>query len=247
MQGLCYDYSEAFRKIWVDKKAMKFTHKVFHLDKDVQRNDLYNAMNLYMSQYSKELNSNTVSISNKEELDIFCLSNPKINFYTNGYEFDNEVGWRYGELGIWASNISAYKNFLKTDSDYLILMEDDIVYREGFFENLVLYLKQLPESWDVFFYYRPKNSITPDIDSEYKDVCKAYQDWSCLCYVINRVTAKRILDDVELNPITLPIDYYFLKQNKYDCYTVKPDSKLYCEIADMESTFQTKQQRKVLA
>ena len=226
---------------------MKFTHKIFHLDKDINRNHLYLSMNQYMNNYSQELDSPTISISNQEELNSFYASNPTIKFYNDGYEFNNEIGWRYGELGIWASNITAYKNFLKSDSDYLILMEDDIVYKDGFFSNLVDYLNQLPEDWDVFFYYAPQNKIPSEIYSDDKDVCRAYQDWSCLCYVINRVTAKIVVDDVSNNQISLPIDYYFLKQNKYNCYTVKPNSKFYCEIADIESTFQTKQQRKVLA
>jgi GR25 family glycosyltransferase involved in LPS biosynthesis len=226
---------------------MKFTHKIFHLDKDINRNHLYLSMNQYMNNYSQELDSPTISISNQEELNSFYASNPTIKFYNDGYEFNNEIGWRYGELGIWASNITAYKNFLKSDSDYLILMEDDIVYKDGFFSNLVNYLNQLPENWDVFFYYAPQNKIPSEIYSDDKDVCRAYQDWSCLCYIINRVTAKIVVDDVSNNQISLPIDYYFLKQNKYNCYTVKPNSKFYCEIADIESTFQTKQQRKVLA
>ena len=130
---------------------MKFAHKVFHLDKDINRTHLYLSMNEYMNKYSTELNSPTISISNQEELNNFYIDNPLVKFYNDGYEFNNEIGWRYGELGIWASNITAYKNFLESGSYYLILMEDDIVYKEGFFDNLVDYLNQLPEDWDVFF------------------------------------------------------------------------------------------------
>lgn len=226
---------------------MNFTHKVFHLDKDHQRLDLFNSMNSYMQEYSEELDTPTISISNNIDLECFYEDNPLVKFDKGGYEFNNEVGWRYGELGIWASNITAYINFLKTDKDYLILMEDDIEYFPGFFENLLKYMSQLNSDWDLFFYYAPGNTNTGEFYPEEDDVCKAYQDWSCLCYVINRKAAEKIINDVNTNSISLPIDYYFFRQpEKYNCYTVKPTSKLYCKISGLESTFQTKQQRKVL-
>ena len=226
---------------------MKFSHKIFHLEKDTQREDLFNSMNEYISQYSQELDTPTVSISNDLELEKFCSNNPHVNFDKNGYEFNNEIGWRYGELGIWASNLTAYANFLKTDTDYLILMEDDIEYFPGFFENLVKYMSQINEDWDAFFYYAPGNTNTGEFYPEEKDVCRAYQDWSCLCYIINKKSAEKIINDISNNLISMPIDYYFFRQpEKYICYTVKPTSKLYCKISGFESTFQTKQQRKVL-
>jgi len=231
---------------------MKFTHKVFHLEKDVERENLYKSMNEYISQYSSELDTPTIEISCKEDLEKFYIDS-NVRFTNTGYEFDNQIGWRFGELGVWASNIKAYTKFLETDADFLILMEDDIEYFLGFYENLVYYMSQLPESWDAFFYFAPDNgnfdlsyeSLMPDLGKS--DICKTYQDWSCLCYVINRDTARKILIDIN-RPISLPLDYYFFRQpDKYNSYTVKTTSKLYCRIAKMQSTFQHKQKREVLS
>ena len=227
---------------------MKFSHKVFHLEKDIQREDLFNSMNSYISQYSEELNTPTINISGDTDIENFYSEYPFVKFDKAGYEFNSESGWRYGELGIWASNISAYINFLKSDKDYLILMEDDIEYSEGFFENLVKYMSQIDEEWDLFFYYAPGNTNAGEFYPEEKDVCRSYQDWSCLCYVINRKAAQKVIDDLYDNVISLPIDYYYFRQpEKYVCYTVKTTSKLYCKISGLESTFQTKQKRKALA
>ena len=227
---------------------MKFSHKVFHLEKDIQREDLFNSMNSYISQYSEELNTPTINISSDTDIENFYIQHPFVKFDKAGYEFNSESGWRYGELGIWASNISAYINFLKSDKDYLILMEDDIEYSKGFFENLVKYMSQIDEEWDLFFYYAPGNTNAGEFYPEEKDVCRSYQDWSCLCYVINRKAAQKVIDDLYDNVISLPIDYYYFRQpEKYVCYTVKTTSKLYCKISGLESTFQTKQKRKALA
>jgi len=230
---------------------MKFAHKVFHLDKDVEREHFCESMNNYIGRYSSELDTPTIEISSGNDLENF-YAGCNVRFTDTGYELNNRTGWRFGELGLWASNIKAYTKFLETDADFLILMEDDIEYFAGFYENLVRYMSQLPEDWDVFFYFTPDNnnfdlSYSPSAaDPDRIDVCKAYQDWSTLCYVINRGTAKKILDDIS-DPIGFPLDRYFFKQpEKYVSYTVKTTSKQYCRIARVRSTFQHKQKREAL-
>ena len=231
---------------------MKFSHKVFHLDKDVERKHLCESMNNYISQYSSELDVPTIEISCEEHLKNF-YNTSNVRFSNTGYQLNGEVGWKFGELGIWASNIGAYKKFLETDSDYLILMEDDIVYLPGFWDNLLHYMSQLPNDWDAFFYYTPVTEVGVSISGEFVtlqqdnlDICRTYTDWSCLCYILNRNAIKKVLDDLS-NPVNLPLDYYFLKQSeKYSSYTVKPSSKLYCQIANNKSTFQDKQKREIL-
>lgn len=241
---------------------MRYAHKVFHLDEHIEREELYKSINNYISQYSSELDVPTIKISCKKDLENY-YKNSSIRFTNEGYYEKNIFGWKYGELGIWASNVNAYKKFLETDLDYLILMEDDIVYIDGFFENLILYMSQLPDAWDAFFYYNPSHyddevcfspidtnplpSVVSGLSLNNSDICEVYQNWSMLCYIINRRSAKKILDDVTVNPINLPLDHYFLRQRKkYNSYTIAKKSKMYCNIAILESTFQNKQKREVL-
>jgi len=130
----------------------KFSHKVFHLEKDVEIETYFKKMNKYLAQFSEEIDTPTIHISSSEEINYF-YKNSIFRFNPTGYEFAGEKGWKYGEIGIWYSTIFAYVNFLeKTDSDYLILDEDDIEYKDGFFDNLVIYLSQIKVTWDVFFY-----------------------------------------------------------------------------------------------
>lgn len=221
----------------------KFSHKVFHLDKHVEREHLYKLINDYIKQYSFEIDTPTVEISSKEELNDFCI-NYNINFKKEGYRIESEQGWRFGELGLWIGSILAYKKFIETDFDYLILIEDDIEYIDGFFENLVRHILQLPNDWDTFFYY---NSDHRNSSASNSGVCRVNQSWSTLCYVVNKRSVKKILDDIKNNPIDLPIDHYFLLQpHKYNSYTVSKNSKMYCKIANLESTFQNKQKREML-
>lgn len=223
-------------------------HKVFHIESDLGRSEHVNKINDYLSEYSSELDTPTIKISNDKSYQKFCKSNPLFNVNPIGYNLDNEQGWRYGEIGIWASNWTAWHNFLNSDKDYLILMEDDIIYTDKFIELLDKYTDQLPDGWDIFHFFSPAdqfhkyNSIhnLPD-----KDVCSAYQDWSCLCYVITKEGARKLIETS--SEIRLPLDWHMFRQTHlFNIYTVKPTSEFACDILKTESTFQTKQKRSII-
>ncbi len=226
-----------------------YTHKVFHTDGlDVRRSKLTESINEYLSGDSIVLDTPTFKISNREEYDKFLLDNPHFKPDTNGYELDGLSGWKMGEIGIWASNWTAWMKFLKSDQEYLILMEDDIVHNENFLPLINYYISQLPENWDVFHAFSPadqfgKYNDTYDIGA--RDICRAYQDWSCLCYVINKSGAKKLLLNADM--FNLPLDWYmFRQQDKFNVYTIKPTSEFPCTLMALESTFQSDEVRKPL-
>lgn len=217
----------------------KLCYKIFHIpgyyDEDNVRERLFNELDSYLEGKIARLDTPTILISNQEQYDIFCLTHHQLNP-------KNKFKW--GELGIWASNTLAMKNFLDTDYEYLMLMEDDIYVenKDRFLELLSEYMDQLPEDWEVFSYFVPEDqyskyylkreksfsdgfgletSITyRDIEEnvpggylyypreDHKGIVKSYQDWSMLCYIINRKTAEKILKDVIENGIYEPIDWY---------------------------------------
>lgn len=227
---------------------MNFAHKVFHIESDDSRKKSVDSINTYLKQYSSELITPTIKISSKSEYELFLKSNPEFIPDPYGYNLHGEQGWRYGEIGIWASNWTAWNNFLKSDADYLILMEDDIHYDEDFMKIIIDYISQLPANWDVFHAFSPADQFGKYVfahDIGATDVCKAYQDWSCLCYIINKQSAVKMINNSTM--FRLPLDWYmFRQQNIFNVYTIKPESKFPCTLAKTESTFQTKQKREVI-
>lgn len=228
---------------------MKFSHKVFHLEKDKDRFEYTKNINEYLINHSLPLNTPTIGLSSQEEYELFTKKNP--DFYVNpaGYNLDNVQGWKYGEVGIWASNFLAYKNFLNTELDYLILMEDDILFDDQYMPLLKKYIQELPEDWDMFSYFVPRDQKLKyenrhDIGKE--NVCLSYQDWSMLCYVINKRSAQKIIDSMH-DGVYLPLDWHFYRNTQFfKCYTVKPWVTIGCKLASIESTFQKKEDRKIL-
>jgi len=127
-------------------------------------------------------------------------------------------------------------------------MEDDIVHNENFMPLINYYVSQLPENWDIFHAFSPadqfpKYNDTHDIGA--RDICKAYQDWSCLCYIINKRGAKKLLMNAHL--FNLPLDWYmFRQQDIFNVYTLKPKSEFPCTLMSLDSTFQLSETRKIL-
>jgi GR25 family glycosyltransferase involved in LPS biosynthesis len=142
-----------------------------------------------------------------------------------------------GVIGVWASNYTAYKNFLETDKDILILFEDDIILSKNFKSVLNSYLMELPEGWEFFSPFVPSDSLFAynEIEHSFNNdylTCRSYQQWSCATYVVSRAGAKKAVENVESLGITAPIDWYIFNfrmkqedaQIRFNTYTVKPNS-----------------------
>jgi len=153
-------------------------------------------------------------------------------------------GWKPGELGIWASNYTAWVNFAKSKHDHIILMEDDIQLAKDFSTKLYKYIDELPEDWDVFTVYIPETGNVrykkgaKDLQIGKENVCKVYQSWSCLCYVVSKSGAKKMIEDVK-TPVSRPIDHYLFYHDFLNVYAIKYDKPNICNIYRTDSTVQT--------
>jgi GR25 family glycosyltransferase involved in LPS biosynthesis len=227
---------------------MNIAYKLFHLPRDHERNKLVENVHSNLLKNIKILDTDTIKISSYDEYINFKEQHPDFNIHPNGYNLDNKQGWRYGEVGIWASNWLAWKNFIQSDYDYLILMEDDIVLYDNFLDNIKKHITELPEQFDAFHAFCPesedhKYNISLDIS---ENICSSYQDWSCACYVINKSGAEKMIE-LTSKGISLPLDWFMFRQkHALNIYTVKPTIDETCTIVNIQSTFQTKEDRKIL-
>jgi hypothetical protein len=197
------------------------------------------------------LNSPTISIKKIDDVKDFLAQNNEFVLDPAGFDpdhsrsekrYDKEnampKGWQLSPIGIWASSYTAYKNFLKSQYDYLVIFEDDLLIEKNFNEVLLSYMKELPESWDIFYQYNPERNVkVRSITSE--STCRPNQLWSNACYVISRQGAEKAVASVENQPgAYLPIDWHFLKQqDKFDIYTVQPWKDMACRLVHIDSSY----------
>jgi GR25 family glycosyltransferase involved in LPS biosynthesis len=226
----------------VNKQNICF--KVFHNEENTQIMEKRNMLTKYaINQLEKDFDNfdtPTIMIKNKEEVYNF-YKDSKIKINPKGWL---DEGWKPGELGIWASNYTAWDNFSKSKYDSIILMEDDIQLSKSFSSKLLAYMDELPDGWDVFTVYIPKtgnmryNKNPKNFSIGKQNICKVYQSWSCLCYVVSKSGAKKMLNDVQ-NPVSRPIDHYLFYSDLLNVYSIKYGRDNICGIYETESTVQT--------
>lgn len=222
----------------------KACFKIFHIDEDTpimqKRNILVKRATEKLKENFTEFDTPTFIMRNTDDISKFYKdANVKID--PKGFE---GTGWKPGELGIWASNLTAWENFVESDYEYIILMEDDIVLGKDFNKKLINYIDELPNDWDVFTAFIPssgnvrygKNKKELFIGKE--NVCKVYQSWSCLCYVVSKSGAKKLLNEIK-KPVSSPIDHYLFYHKDIDVYTMKFEKGNICEIYPTSSTVQS--------
>jgi len=203
-------------------------YKIFHVDgASPQRDECFNQMTGVLSKDFELLDTPTVYLKTFDEVNEFYKKVPKFrcNHIPPQEEgSDKSFPPNSGTVGVFASNYMAYKNFLKTDKDYLFIFEDDVYVSENFAKVVEEYSKELPEGWDFFAIFVPDDCLkwyNPDYNlPDRKYVSRTYQDWSCAGYMVNRMSAEKAVKDVEEHGVNNPIDWYIFNSRHLGTGTI---------------------------
>lgn len=216
------------------------------------RSILADNINKVAIKFLDKLETPTIKIVDKEGIIKFLKENKEFKIDPLGWDYSYKTltqeydktlaipkGWTYGHIGIWASNYTAWKNFLKTNYDYLLLFEDDVILHDNFFDLFLKYLDLLPKDWEVFHQYAPDDVICNDIkiiDNRYP-ICLPYQTYSNAVYAVSKRGAKKIVDLCENNDVFISADWFFFKQlDLFNIYTIEPNADMGCSLANLKST-----------
>jgi len=182
------------------------------------------------------LGSPTMYLNTADKAETFVSQTPefKVNTVTDFCKPGETFPPSSGVVGVWASTYLAYKKFLESDKNILIIFEDDIVISKNFKTIAEMYMDELMPVWDFFSFFVPDDSLFAYSESEHdlgeKHICKSYQQWSCAGYAVSRRGAEKAVADVESKGINCPIDWYIFNfrmkqeknQIKFNTYTIKP-------------------------
>lgn len=137
------------------------------------------------------------------------------NFYLNNDKFKISKDLNNGEIGCFASHYLIWKYVYENDLKEVLVLEDDASLEVNFLNKLLDIKHYIPRDYDIFFAF-----IHPDMKSKFNHekhymenefVCKTFQDWSTLCYLISNKGAKTLLDLVHKNEIVRPVDNFILE------------------------------------
>jgi GR25 family glycosyltransferase involved in LPS biosynthesis len=210
--------------------------EVFHTDTGNElRNKSYKGILKSMS-FLTRLGSPTMYLNTADKAEAFINQTPefKVNTVTDFCKPGETFPPSSGVIGVWASNYLAYKKFLESKYDTLIIFEDDIVVSRNFKNIASIYMSELMPIWDFFSFFVPDDSLFAYNETEHnlseEYTCKAYQQWSCAGYAVSRRGAEKAIADVESKGINCPIDWYIFNfrmkqeenQMRFNTFTVKP-------------------------
>ena len=177
----------------------------------------------------------------------FEEENAKIRFSRIGYEYDGSTGWRLGEIGIWAGQISAWKKFLNSKYDYLCLFEDDVAFHGNFVDVIHETILRTPIPWDVISLFVPETEYEKMVPSR-SLLVPIFQDWSTLVYLVSRNGAINLLSALERKEnIDEPVDWWLWRNRpNLKMFAINPQITRPFNLANIESTFQQSQKRQML-
>jgi GR25 family glycosyltransferase involved in LPS biosynthesis len=211
---------------------MNIAYAILHVPSDVNREPLLIKNKSYLDKYAKDLNQKAYGIYTAEQLNDYYSENVGLNI-------DPGTNFRYAEIGCWASHHIAWKEFYESDYDAVVIFEDDIDIKDGFFENLLGNISLLPGDWDAFFALVPEGNFSyynraHDIGS--KAVCKAYQGNWLGAYVINKSGAEKLLSSAK-EKIRRPVDIHiFYSPGLLNSYSIMPHTKMFVDGVDLGTT-----------
>ena len=147
------------------------------------------------------------------------------------YEFDNpgsgyligakHVGCSLSHWMLWSA-----LEFERSDWDYVMILEDDILFRSHWKETVDIALKKLPDDWDILYPGSccTRNRMGRELDSnlfEGMPLCTH-------CYIVRRKALKTLIETN--NEVWAPIDLqmFFKSKHLLKTFTIFP------RVADQE-------------
>ena len=130
------------------------------------------------------------------------------------YFASNLKKYNNNQKGCTLSHISIWNKIKENNYKYTIVMEDDVIIPKNLFSKLDLYLKQLPEDWDILFlggnriigHKYSKNLIVPDISKR--------GNYGTFAYLIRNKNIDKILN--RCKNINLHTDLFMQRELRKD-------------------------------
>ncbi len=126
-----------------------------------------------------------------------------------------------GEIACYLSHIKAYETFLKSDAEFALVLEDDMIFKEDF-PNIVSHIINSNAKWDFVKFNTAKGRRKLDIsvhdfsigNNKYAMTANLFPRTKSGAYLINRKAAKSILSNAI--PMCVPFDHEMIKFWKYN-------------------------------
>jgi GR25 family glycosyltransferase involved in LPS biosynthesis len=135
-----------------------------------------------------------------------------------------------GELGIWISYLNIFEYIIKTNTQQILVIEDDAKLKENAALEIYTLMQDLPESWDFLSLYHSdsQNGLTLESDIGSDKIHKSINQFShTVAMVYSYSFAKKFLKLVSKKGIKDTIDdflYFEAAQGALNGYSIIPNT-----------------------
>lgn len=200
-------------------RSVTFSVSVLIMHKDVgnvSRNFNFESQKKFaISSGYKLIESEAVYFDNISEGSRYINENLGLNivhkYHTNFSGETIHFPYAPGALGIYATLVKALRDFQYSDSDYLLIFEDDLNVLEGFNDVLNYLLSRKNKVWDVLNLFSDPSTHKPlksVIFQIFSPLIQNYSTSISACYVLNKSSAIDILVDLQENGLRTNLDWY---------------------------------------
>ena len=123
--------------------------------------------------------------------------------------------------GCSLSHIKAIQDAKQKGYSKILILEDDVVFRENLIQRFEQDIKDLPDDWDMF--YLSGNNLSQDSLTKVKNnIWRTNFTYTTHCYAINYKIYDIIIDGA--GKLNEPIDEFYKSviQKQYNCYISRP-------------------------
>lgn len=175
-----------------------------NLDKRVDRRKQFESQDALVAMPSVQripaIHGLSVDIKNDKRIG----TNTKVHIITEFRRSHYEIHSR-NAIGASLSHYKAWEEFLKTDSKYALIMEDDAKLPSTFALQVRDCAKDLPDKWDIWIL----GSTNTPIDTHNKDILpfrRVLHFIGAHCYILTRSAARVLIDN--MFPIEAHVEHY---------------------------------------
>tara|TARA_B110000259_G_scaffold165744_1_gene192804 strand:+ start:9892 stop:10530 length:639 start_codon:yes stop_codon:yes gene_type:complete len=134
-------------------------------------------------------------------------------------------GWTQGAAGLVHTTIKIIKEAKAKKYKSIMIMEDDIVFKEGAYKEAQKLVKSLPENWELL--HLAQQHYGNSLNSRIGSLVRLTSSWSCQIYIISERVYDEYLEWLEL--VDRPIDSITSK-------IIHPKGNSYAPLRDLIST-----------
>lgn len=130
-----------------------------------------------------------------------------------------------GEIGCSLSHYNIYKTILKNKDEYAIILEDDAILVDNFYDKINTIINNLKniEDWDMLYLGRKKIDDKEEIEV-YENIYESSYSYWCIGYIVNKRFCEKVTSDKGFLRNIIPIDEYLPLIGNISPYTKYKDN-----------------------